>query len=135
MQMAKEDKSPYDQALLGEARQVLTQAKKWMEEGVAVGDREIVDYIGGVNAGIDQHPADDASAVYDQALALTLRNTLATTLTVVNGALKALDEGTYGRCRVCGVWISAERLRALPFTDLCFKCAEKKGRKFEPPTY
>ncbi|MFQ5340151.1 MAG: TraR/DksA family transcriptional regulator [Anaerolineae bacterium] len=133
--MAQEEKSPYDQELLDEAREVLTQAKKWMEQGVAVGDQEVIDYIGGVNAGIDQHQADDASAIYDQALAFTLRNTLATTLTVVKDALKALDDGTYGRCRICGVWIDAERLRALPFTDLCITCAEKKSRGFEPPTY
>lgn len=133
--MTRDKKPPYDQQLLDEMRQVLTQAKVWMEQGVAVGDREIIDYIGGVNAGIDQHPADDASAVYEQALALTLRNTLAATLTEINGALNALDDGTYGKCRICGIWIDPARLRALPFTDLCITCAERKSRDFEPPTY
>ncbi len=133
--MAQQDRHPYDQQFLDEMRQVLTQAMEWMEQGVAVGDREIIDYIGGVNAGIDQHPADDASAVYEQTLALTLRNTLSGTLAEVKEALRAIDEGTYGRCERCGEWIDPARLRALPFTDRCFTCAAKESRDFELPKY
>ncbi|MFQ5855078.1 MAG: TraR/DksA family transcriptional regulator [Anaerolineae bacterium] len=133
--MAQDEKHPYDQQFLDEMKQTLTQAKEWMAQGIAVGDREIIDYIGGVNAGIDQHPADDASAVFEQTLALTLRNMLSGTLTEVSDALVAINEGTYGRCEVCGSWIDPARLRALPFTYLCFMCAARKSRDFQPPTY
>lgn len=133
--MAQDDKHPYTHQFLEEMKQTLAQAKEWIEQGVAVGDREIIEYIGGVNAGIDQHPADDASAVYEQTLALTLRNMLSGTLTDVTDALNAIDRGTYGRCEACGSWIDPARLRALPFTDLCFMCAAKKSRDFEPPKY
>lgn len=133
--MLRDDKHPYDEKFLKEMRQILTQAKGWMEEGVKVGDREIIEYIGGVNAGIDQHPADDASSVYEQTLALTLRNTISGTLTEVKDALNAIEKGTYGRCEGCGRWIDPARLKALPFTDLCFTCASKRSRDFVPPKY
>lgn len=133
--MTQDSKPPYDQKFLDEMKRLLTQSKEWMEQGVAVGDQEIIEYIGGVNAGIDQHPADDASAIFEQTLALTLRNTLAGTLTEINEALQAIEEGTYGRCEDCGSWIDPARLRVMPFTKLCFDCAAEKARDFEPPKY
>jgi RNA polymerase-binding transcription factor DksA len=128
-------KEPYDHAFLEEMRKILLQAKAWREQGIEVGDREIVEYIGGVNAGIDQHQADDATAVYEQQLAFTLRNTLAGSLSQVENALRAIDEGTYGQCKSCGDWIDPARLRALPFTDQCIRCASRESSDFKPPTY
>jgi len=129
------EKAPYNLAFLEEMRKLLLQAKAWREQGIEVGDREIIEYIGGVNAGIDQHQADDATAVYEQELAFTLRNTLAGSLTQVEDALRAIDEGTYGRCEKCGDWIDPARLRALPFTDLCIHCASRESADFTPPRY
>lgn len=34
----------------------------------------------------------------------------------------ALEEGTYGTCRICGESIPEERLEALPTTTLCVSC-------------
>jgi DnaK suppressor protein len=34
----------------------------------------------------------------------------------------ALQEGTYGTCRICGDQIPEERLEALPTTTLCVSC-------------
>jgi DnaK suppressor protein len=42
----------------------------------------------------------------------------------VQGALKRLDDGTYGRCESCGKTISEARLEALPYTRFCIKCAD-----------
>jgi DnaK suppressor protein len=133
--MAQNDGSPYSQEFLDEMRDLLGQAREWMQAGVDVEEQQIIEYIGEENAGIDQHQADDASAVYEQTLALTLRNTLSGTLAEVNDALKALDRGTYGRCERCGRWISEERLRVLPFADLCIRCAAAESGDFEPPRY
>lgn len=133
--MAQKDKPPYNEEFLEEMRDLLGQAKQWMVQGVKVEEQDIIAYVGGENAGIDQHQADDASAVYDQAMALALRNTLAGTLVEVNDALEALDHGTYGQCENCGRRIDPARLRTLPFADLCIRCASRRSRDFEPPTY
>lgn len=133
--MAHEDEYPYRDEFLEEMRELLGQAKVWMKEGVEVGEQDIIAYVGGENAGIDQHQADDASAVYDQSMALTLRNTLAGTLANVNEALAALERGTYGKCRRCGDWIDPARLHAVPFANLCFDCASRESSDFELPRY
>jgi len=39
----------------------------------------------------------------------------------IKEALKRIDEGTYGLCRVCGQPIPAKRLEALPWAELCVK--------------
>jgi hypothetical protein len=41
----------------------------------------------------------------------------------VEGALRRLDDGTYGRCEGCGELVAPERLEALPATRNCVKCA------------
>lgn len=39
--------------------------------------------------------------------------------------LKKLDEGTFGQCYYCKGAIGFERLKALPESNMCIKCAEK----------
>jgi len=43
----------------------------------------------------------------------------------IDQALARITEGRYGRCEDCGERISAKRLRALPWTPRCRRCAEK----------
>ena len=40
------------------------------------------------------------------------------------GALAAMDDGTYGRCTGCGQDIPFERLEALPLTQTCVACPQ-----------
>ncbi len=38
-------------------------------------------------------------------------------------ALKRLEDGTWGRCQQCGGAVGRDRLRALPETRSCHRCA------------
>ena len=40
----------------------------------------------------------------------------------VDQAEQAIEDGTYGTCRVCGTQVPEERLDALPWTTLCVQC-------------
>src|SRR6266567_2889779 len=42
-------------------------------------------------------------------------------LTEVEAALKRIEDGTYGRCVVCGQPIPEKRLEAIPWAALCVK--------------
>lgn len=44
----------------------------------------------------------------------------------VEGALRRLEEGTYGICEGCGNEISEGRLRVMPFAHYCVPCREKQ---------
>jgi DnaK suppressor protein len=43
----------------------------------------------------------------------------------IDGALQRLLNGTYGKCEVCHRSISTDRLRSLPATHFCRRCAAK----------
>jgi len=45
----------------------------------------------------------------------------------IDQALSRIEKGTYGICDVCGKSISIKRLKILPATTLCRKCARKRG--------
>ena len=54
-----------------------------------------------------------------------LGNSTRSEIDQVRQAIARIDEGGYGVCESCGEPIRKERLKALPFTRLCIKCAEK----------
>jgi len=47
-------------------------------------------------------------------------------------ALAKLDEGTYGRCDVCGDQIAPARMKARPDSALCIGCASSAPRSRPP---
>lgn len=48
-----------------------------------------------------------------------------TELARVNHALARMEEGEYDICRNCGETIPLARLAAVPYTDLCIRCANQ----------
>lgn len=46
----------------------------------------------------------------------------------IEGALRRIDEGTFGLCTTCGKPIAAERLEALLWATDCIDCHSKKRR-------
>ena len=48
----------------------------------------------------------------------------------VSEALDHIEDGTYGTCDVCGERIQEERLKALPYANLCIKCKKKEEKGF-----
>jgi RNA polymerase-binding transcription factor DksA len=42
---------------------------------------------------------------------------------LIRAALQSIDQGTFGKCAVCGKAIGVRRLQALPETTSCLKCA------------
>lgn len=45
-------------------------------------------------------------------------------LSLVNNAISKLQQGHYGTCESCDDDINPERLKALPYTTTCIKCAK-----------
>jgi len=59
----------------------------------------------------------------EQRMALEIRTH--TQLTSVERALQKLDQGTYGKCDICGSSIEVARLEAYPAANQCMKCKAK----------
>lgn len=45
----------------------------------------------------------------------------------VSEAIARIDKGEYGICELCGEPIKVERLKAVPYTSMCVKCASQAG--------
>lgn len=69
-----------------------------------------------------------ATHVFEQQRDLALRDRSRVELGRVDAALRAIDDGSYGRCTSCGSAIAAERLHAIPWAATCIDCARKARR-------
>lgn len=49
-------------------------------------------------------------------------------LNYLDDALKRIDKGDYGHCLDCGKLIEKERLEAVPHSQQCISCKNKRGR-------
>jgi RNA polymerase-binding protein DksA len=76
----------------------------------------------------DNHPGDVATITLDREIDYTLEENEERVLAAIDGALKRIDEGTFGLCRSCGQQIAIERLEALPYTTQCIDCKRREER-------
>lgn len=67
-------------------------------------------------------------AIQMRGMAQMNRSQLEVRRQLVDLALRALDEGRYGRCRNCSGPITRQRLEALPETPFCIDCQESFER-------
>jgi len=70
------------------------------------------------------HMADIGSDAFEQEFTLSLMASEEGTLEAVERALERIRLRTYGVCEECGGPITKKRLTAIPFAELCIRCAE-----------
>ena len=79
-----------------------------------------------------QNPQDDLNEHWEDQAISYRQNDMRTNLMVearqsliyVENALSRIENGTYGKCEVCGEQIEEQRLQALPYANLCMEHAE-----------
>lgn len=76
------------------------------------------------NYGEDEE--DNIQEMSDYESNLSLDEQLEFLLKKINNALKAIDEGTYGRCKKCKENIENGRLEIMPYADVCVTCKNNK---------
>jgi RNA polymerase-binding transcription factor DksA len=81
----------------------------------------------GEGVGLDYDPnfADSSQVTAERGEAGVLAGQLRETLEEVALALGRIEDGTYGRCEVCGVDINSARLEAMPATRFCINHASR----------
>jgi DnaK suppressor protein len=78
--------------------------------------------------GFGDEIADAGSYAFERERELSLVGNLRDLIEKIETALARIDEGSYGRCELCGQPIEAERLDALPYTTLCLTDARRRSR-------
>ena len=77
----------------------------------------------------DNHIAETATATLDREIDYTLEENSEHGLGEIEGALKRIEEGTYGTCVNCGKPIAEERLAAIPWATYCIDCKRLQERR------
>jgi RNA polymerase-binding protein DksA len=72
---------------------------------------------------VEKDFAEQATQRENDDVLMSLDDEARQTLIQIDRALFRLEEGNYGICAACGQAISAERLRVVPFAELCIECA------------
>lgn len=80
---------------------------------------------GSSSSAVPSHIADMGSDTYEQDNTILLMNTEGETLTQIEGALERIEDGLYGFCTECSGRIPKTRLKAIPYTPYCVKCASE----------
>lgn len=81
---------------------------------------------GGAGASaVPSHMADMGSDTYEQDNTILLMNNEGETLVQIEGALERIENGVYGSCIECSGKIPKMRLKAIPYTPYCVKCASE----------
>lgn len=81
---------------------------------------------GGGNSGVSNHMADIGSDTYEQDNTILLMNNEGETLNQIEAALERIEEGVYGSCVECECRIPKMRLKVMPYTPFCVKCASER---------
>ncbi len=68
---------------------------------------------------------ENAQEVEQYTTNLEADKVLEKTLSDINGALKSIEDGSYGKCKYCGNDIEEKRLLVRPFSSSCVACKTK----------
>ena len=80
---------------------------------------------GSGSSAVPSHIADMGSDTYEQDNTILLMNNEGETLVEIEHALERIEAGVYGSCTECSGKIPKMRLKALPYTAHCVKCASE----------
>lgn len=99
-------------------KEMLFQMKKELLQGVVQSIKDESDYLKNDVGDFYDHASNDR----DRELALTFTDRERTKLVQIDEALKRIEEGGYGECDNCMDEIGEDRLKVMPFAQLCLSC-------------
>lgn len=81
--------------------------------------------LGSANSSVPSHIADAGSDTFNQDNTLRLMDNEYEALQAIGEALERIEDGSFGLCTQCGGKIKKTRLKVLPYTPYCIKCASE----------
>jgi DnaK suppressor protein len=99
--------------LLAKRRELQSRLTGLEREAAGTGEPDVADY------------TDTATNEQEASDSLEIATQLSQTLEEVQNALRRIEDGSYGKCGVCGREIEPARLEAIPWTPNCLEDQEK----------
>lgn len=118
--MKKADVKPFKELLLGLRARLRGDVSALADEALSTAGSR-----GTRSGSVPSHMADAGSDTFEQDNTILLINNEGETLTQIEGALERIEAGVYGSCAQCSHKIPKTRLKAIPFTPYCVKCASE----------
>jgi DnaK suppressor protein len=115
---------------LARVRQELEAERERLTAAIEAVNHEgsLAEETGDLASGAGDHIADSASETYMRELDGGLEENAERLLAEIDGALRRVEDGTYGTCEICGKPIGEERLEAVPYATLCIDDKRKLER-------
>ncbi len=106
-------------------KELLLELRARMRGDVSTLASSAVGASGSGNSSVPSHMADMGSDTFEQDNTILLMNSEGETLAAIEGALERVEEGVYGVCLECETKIPKTRLKAIPYSPHCVKCASE----------
>jgi len=74
----------------------------------------------------DNHPADLGTEMFMMEQNMNLKTNELHILSSINNSLEKIENGTYGKCDICGNDIEKDRLEVLPYAQTCIGCNKEE---------
>lgn len=118
------NKLDYFRRRLLEEKESVNETLQRMENHNGPGDSMVEDM--GELSAYDNHPADMGTEMFIYEMQGNLQNHERYRIAEIERAIHKVEDGSYGKCELCGAAIPEERLEILPDANICMDCAEKK---------
>lgn len=118
--MNKEELTYYKNKLNEEKKRITDLINQLDDNGVTRFNAEVASEL----SFYDNHPSDIASETFEVEKGRALEANERALLDKIDDAVRAIDEGSYGRCQKCGKEIDKERLDFLPYALNCIDCQD-----------
>jgi RNA polymerase-binding transcription factor DksA len=117
---------------LSAIRDGLVEERARLEEQVATIQEttfgmDQTEYSGDISSYGDE-TADAGTFTFERERDLSLENNLRDILAKIAGALARIEDGTFGACLRCGKMIEKQRVKAIPYVELCITDAQAESR-------
>lgn len=118
--MNKEELTYYKNKLNQEKKRITDLINQLDDNGVTRFNAEVASEL----SFYDNHPSDIASETFEVEKGRALEANEKALLDKIDDAVRAIDEGSYGKCQKCGKEIDKERLDFLPYALNCIECED-----------
>jgi RNA polymerase-binding protein DksA len=125
----REGERPWTAKEIAEVRAALEGDAQRLQDEISAAEKDISHLLreGGEGAGNDQ--ADVGANTFERDHEMSMAKNAREQLVLVRGALRRIDDGTYGVCESCGNPIGKMRLQAFPRATLCMECKQRQERR------
>lgn len=127
--MRKTETQRFQKLLLAKKKELLKEMGVLMESHVATTIKEST----GDLSSYSYHMADQGTDAMERELAFMFASKSGRLVYHIDEALRRIEDGCYGKCRVCQKQISKPRLTAVPHAGLCIECKSSEEDKNTGP--